>query len=314
MTRILFAAFIVLLNYNSFALNPVQLEKKLEQLVDKEKAGMVFIDLKSGCELSIGGSREFPAASVAKLPVMAAAYHLSQNGIINLNNKIQFREADRMEGSGVLRWMKAGRSYTIFNLIRLMIVLSDNSATKMLVDCIGAPVVNGYLAEAGITKTRITDHTMLVEPPSAEVNMTTPYEMAVLVRKIFKQDGFNKESARQMLSFMKSQKYRWGIWRGVPPGVIVADKTGNLEKILNDVGIVYTKNGCYILSIFTHGYAKQRDARIMINEISKVVYEEYTGEKVIQKKKKIIRKYKKKLSRKRRYNRIRHLRSAKFTH
>ena len=247
---------------------------------NRDKVGYVFFDAKTGLGLQLNGTREFPAASVAKVAVMAAAYSLSDRGLLDLNQKIKFRESDKLGGSGVLQWMKAGKEYSLWNLIRMMIVLSDNTATKMVVDAIGMDEINQYLRAQKLNSTSIIDPTMLCESPSKNINLTSPYDMALIMLRIKKGQGFSSGAIKDMLSFLKNQRYRWGIWRGVPRGVKVADKTGNLEGILNDVGIVYTKYGDYILSIFTSGFKKQRDARIMINELSKATYEEYTGETI----------------------------------
>lgn len=260
------------------------LPAKLHQLTAsyESRVGVAFIDPKSGWIFSINGSSEFPAASVAKVPVMAAAYHLADSGLLNLERKVPFHNRDKLGGSGVLQWLRGGRTYTIRNLIRLMIVLSDNTATKLVVDTLGLKRINQYLTNIGLTETIINDPTMLVEPPALFNNRTTPNDMAKLIEKIYRSKGFSSAAAKEMLSFMRSQKYRWGLWRGVPPGTTIANKTGNLEGILNDVGIIYTKKGNYILAVFTQQFKKQREARLIINNISRITYEEYTGEKVIQ--------------------------------
>lgn len=247
------------------------------------KVGAAFIDMGSGWEAEINGRQEFPAASVAKVPIMVTAYHLADSGKLNLESKARFTGKDRLGGSGVLQWMPAGKTYTLRNLTRMMIVLSDNSATKMMVDRLGMPTINAYLISSlEARNTIIADPTMLQEPPAPNVNHTTPLDMAHIAAKIEKGEGFSPQARKEMLSYMRNQRYRWGIWRGVPAGTVVADKTGNLEGILNDVGVVYTKQGNYVLSIFTWGFKKQRDARLVINELSKAAYEEYTGEKVPQ--------------------------------
>lgn len=251
------------------------------------KVGVTFFDLKTGWTMQVNGSQEFPAASVAKVPVMACAYHLYSLGTLDLNRKILFKESDKLGGSGVLQWMRGGKSYTLRNLIRMMIVLSDNTATKLVVDTIGLKAINDYMVSIGLANTIIKDPTMLVEPPAYNNNLTTPLDMARLLVKINGGQGFTQKAKLEMLSYMRNQRYRWGIWRGVPAGTKVADKTGNLEGILNDVGIVYAKSGNYILSVFTQGFKKQRTARLLINEISKAAYEEYTGQKVVQPKKQI---------------------------
>lgn len=262
------------------------LQSKLARLASTSegRVGIAFIDLNTGREMSINGSQEFPAASVIKVPIMAAAYHLSESGKINLKQKVLFRKSDKLGGAGVLQWARTPNYYTLWKLIRLMIVFSDNTATRLVVEHIGREKINSYLQSIGLARTAVVDPTMLKEPPSPCVNMTTPTDIAHLMAKIYKAEGFTPQSRKEMLAFMRNQRYRWGIWRGVPSGTVVADKTGNLDGILNDAGIIYTKKGNYILSVFTWGFKKQRRARLLINGISRTAYEEYTGEKVIEKK------------------------------
>jgi len=101
--------------------------------------------------------------------------------------------------------------------------------------------------------------------------------MAQILWMIYHHHGLSQKSSKQLIAWMNYQRYRFGIWRGLPPGTYVANKTGHLEGITNDAGIIYTKKGNYILSIFTWGFKKTRTARRLINEISRVVYEDYTG-------------------------------------
>jgi beta-lactamase class A len=252
--------------------------QKLQKLAApyQNKVGIYLIDLKSGSNFQINGHNRFPAASVAKLAVMATAYHLAESGKLNLDKRIVLQNSDKLSGSGVLRWMKAGNVYSIRNLIRLMIVHSDNTATKMIVDEIGLDEIRGYLKKIKLNDTIIPDRTMLKEGPGEEINLASPENIARLCADIKNLRGFSYGSAREMLSYMKRQKYRWGIWRGVPKGIQIADKTGNLERVLNDVGIVYSPAGNYVISIFTFGFAKKSEARKLINKISEVVYKDYT--------------------------------------
>ncbi|MFA6431756.1 MAG: serine hydrolase [Candidatus Margulisiibacteriota bacterium] len=325
-------AFIILLTLLTIISLPSQavpperlqtIQTKLDSLTAPygKKIGIAFIDLNSNTFFHINGSAEYPAASVAKVPVMATAYYFQDAGKADLEKKLTYRKEDRLGGSGVLQWMRPGNSYTMRNLIRMMISLSDNTATKMTVDEIGLENINTYIKHLGLNNTTIADSTMLKERPEPGINLTSPLDMAYLTLQIEHPQGFSDKSRQEMLKFMKNQRYHWGIWRGVPPGTVVADKTGNLDKVLNDVGIVYTKHGNFILSIFTRDFTKQRDARKLINEVTKVCYEGFTGEKVpeIVAKKSAPKKYKrskkvkkkritKKKSRsKRRNNRVGHL-------
>ena len=154
------------------------------------RVGVAFIDLRSGKEFSLNGAQPFMAASVAKVPVMAAAFHLSDLGRLDLQQKLVFREEDKLGGSGILQWMRGGTAYTRWNLARMMIVLSDNTATRLLVDDLGLPAVNGYINTIGLRQTAIVDPTMLNEPPATALNKTSPLDMAHLLAMIARSPGF----------------------------------------------------------------------------------------------------------------------------
>lgn len=288
MIKKIFLSLLVLIvwhNFSAAALTEASkqnLQNNLQKLIApyNNNVGLAFIDLKTGWQCAVNGTEEFPTASVGKVPVMACAYHLASLGDLDLDQKIKFRESDKLSGSGILQWLRGGQTYTLRNLCRMMIVLSDNTATKLVVDHLTMPTINHYLRDQGLEKTIIADPTMLVEPPAIDNNRTTPLEMANLLVKINDSQGFTAAGKKEMLSFMRNQRYRWGIWRGVAPGTVVADKTGNLEGILNDAGIVYTDSGNYILSIFTQGFVKQSEARQIINQASKIIYENYSGQKI----------------------------------
>lgn len=261
-----------------------RLNANLQTLIATQEArvAVTVIDLQSERQISFNGSTPLPAASVVKLPVMAAAFSLAEEGKLDLQQRLTFQESDKLEGAGVLRWMKAGQSYTLWNLIRLMITLSDNTATRLVVNALGIPEIAAYLKKNGLSQTRISDPTMLVEPPSDHNNLTSTDDMAKLLVQIYNRRGFSAESAKQMIFWLNYQRYRWGIWRGVPAGTYVANKTGNLTGILNDVGLVYSPKGVYALAVMTEGFPNNTKARLFINEVSRIVYEGYTGKKVLR--------------------------------
>ena len=241
-----------------------------------DKVGVYFIDTKSSFEVGVNAEKQFPTASVGKVPVMVTAFHLAETGKLMLEARLPLKESDKLPGSGVLQWMRPGRtSYSIRNLIRMMIVLSDNTATKMVIGQVGLEEINHYMQSLGLNGISIVDTTMLNEPPAEAINLSTPQDMARLLLRIKNDPMLSPAFKAEMLSYMRNQRYRWGIWKGVPPGVIVADKTGNVDKVLNDVGLVYSPAGNYVLSVFTCGFEKQRDAKKIINKISEIVYNAY---------------------------------------
>jgi len=272
---------VLALGLGAQAADPIRLQGGLRQLLARygDQVGVVLIDIRSGRSISQNGDLPFPAASVIKLPIMAATFKEAENRKLSLEDRIAMTENKKLPGSGVLQWLKPN-TYTIWNLTRMMISLSDNTATLLLSEKLGLPKLNEYCQAFGLRYTIIKDRTTLVEPPSPEANYTTPQDMARLLLKIYCRDGFADQSVKDMLAFMENQRYRWGICRPLPWRTKIANKTGNLDGVLNDVGIVFTPGGDYILSVFTRGFPKKREAREIINAVSAYVYEAYQPGKI----------------------------------
>ncbi|MFA4904977.1 MAG: serine hydrolase [Candidatus Margulisiibacteriota bacterium] len=283
------------------AVDPLKLESGLRGIVGRygEKVGLTLVDIKSGRSVSINGEVAFPAASVIKLPIMAATFKESEDHKISLEDRLAMTEDKKLPGSGVLQWLKPN-TYTIWNLTRMMISLSDNTATRLVSEKLGLDAINAYCRAVNLKQTVVKDGTALVEPPSPEANYTTPREMADLLIKIYSRDGFAEQSVKDMLAFLENQRYRWGICRPLPWRTKIANKTGNYDGVLNDVGIVFTPAGDYVLSVFTNGFPKKREAREIINAVSAYVYEAYQPGKIVKAKIKL--KKKKRFRRSRRKN------------
>ena len=245
-----------------------------KKVVKGYKIGIAFQDMRTGSRLSVNGNSIFPAASIIKLPVMASVYSLADRGSLHLDQKIRFGDRDKLPGAGILQWLRP-TSYRLWNLCRMMISLSDNTATRLCVNTVGKGNVNRYCKVIGLYRTRLLDETALAEAPKVRINTTTPLDILKLLVRIEKGTGFSMNSRRQMLSFMLGQKYRFGIPRGLPSNVRVANKTGNLERVLHDAAIVYTPRGTYALCVFTKGFLRDRQARLVINAVSLAVYRCY---------------------------------------
>jgi beta-lactamase class A len=157
----------------------------------------------------------------------------------------------------------------------MMISLSDNTATRLLINRVGMKKINSYCRRIGLQSTRILDPTALAEPPKRNVNITTANDTVRLLHRIETRKGFSSSSRKDITSFMLNQKYRFGIPLVLPQGFVCANKTGNLEHVLHDSAIVYAPKGTYILCVFTKGFKQDRNARLVINDVSRIVAEYY---------------------------------------
>ncbi|MBU0573809.1 MAG: serine hydrolase [Candidatus Margulisiibacteriota bacterium] len=278
MKKLIFTVILLLAASLSHAFDIRALESKLSDYLAPYggKVGVAFIDCQTMEQFSVNGDLPYPAASVIKMPIMTTLFFMSDRSLVDINERVVLKNSDKLEGSGVLRWLKAGNSYTLWGLARMMISISDNTATRLLVRKIGQDNINDFCKLMGLNNTRLNDETALVEPP-ANCNRTSPNDMASLIYKIKYGNAFSPKAVEDMLAFMKNQRYRWGIVKPLPPGTIVANKTGNLTGVLNDVGMVYTDRGNYILAIMTWKFQQKSEARKVINRISEMAYNFYVN-------------------------------------
>ena len=155
-------------------------------------AGLAARNLVTGEEIVINADLRFPTASVIKTAVMVEAYHQAARGTLSLDTTITLREEDKVGGSGVLNGFSDGVALPVRDLIHLMIVVSDNTATNLLVNRLGTRNVDERLVALGL------EHTKLFRPtfrdgkadifPELEkefgLGMSTPREMAKLMALI----------------------------------------------------------------------------------------------------------------------------------
>ncbi len=244
------------------------------KLLPGHRVAVSFIDIKSGYKISVNGDKIFPAASIIKIPVLAALFDQIQKKRISLKERIYCSNRDKLPEAGQLQWLPP-QFYSVQNLAFRMIANSDNTATRLLVRRVGRARVNAYAKKNGLRNTFVRDETALSELPNSNVNLTSANDIAKVLLRIETGKGFSPSSRKEMLSYMFSQKYVFGIPKALPPGFRCANKTGMLSNVLHDSAIVYSLRGNYILCVFTKGFVNEKKAASLIREISRIVSSYY---------------------------------------
>lgn len=276
--------------------------------------GVSVKDLSSGVGASVNGDELFPMASVFKVPIILEFYRQIESGTLNLGEKVILLEKNKVPGSGILKELSEGLEITFRDLLELMMILSDNTATDLVVERVGMENVNKTLRELGLKKTRIVvdckdilfDLVGLDTFPDEEKtldqfndkarenplggtwslgeeknNVTTPDEMLYLLELIVQGKAASRESSDAILETMA--KCQTGIYRisKYLPGqeIDFSHKTGSLPGIRNDAGIVtHRKTGrSYILCCFTKNSKDVYSAEETIARISEVVYDHFVS-------------------------------------
>jgi beta-lactamase class A len=259
-----------------------QLHKKLQAELERAVGqfdgvmGIAVKDLGGAEAFTVNADAVFPQASSIKIPVLVELYRQAQSGTVKLDERVEIKKALVAGGSGVLQHFNDGGSaLTLRDLAVLMIVLSDNTATNILIDRVGMEKVNGMLAHHGLRKTRLQRRMLDTEAQKAgRENLSTPLEMVWLLGLLQQGKILNAENTAaviEILSYPKNTALR----RGLPGNVRLANKPGGLAGVSCDSGIVYLEGRPYAISVMTtFGPASDPDAgAAAIGGVSKRVYE-----------------------------------------
>ena len=204
-------------------------------------------------------------ASTIKLPIMAAIFAAVAEGKARWTDVLPLTGPRKVSGSGVVRELSNGLRLPIRDLVNLMIVVSDNTATNMLLERFPGNGVNAMMDKMDLGHTRslrmiLGDGTDLKAIPSGlsaagrdpenqryGIGVTTPREMVMLLERIELGKVVSPAASKEMISILKRQQFKEGIGRHGTDAV--ASKSGSLDHLRSDVGIVYTKGGRIALAV-----------------------------------------------------------------
>jgi beta-lactamase class A len=228
--------------------------------------GIYVKSLETGEEIALDADRQMETMSTIKIPLMVEVLEQAKGGKFKLTDKYTFVQADSQPGTGTIQRLDPGAVMTIKDLITLMIIVSDNTATEVLYRMVGGPdAVNARLDKLGLAKTRAMNvpsrwFPALRAAPTTEqfyragahpFGLSTPREMGRLLEMMERGTLVDKPSSELMLRIMRAQLYRTRIPRYVT-GYTIPHKTGDfLPYVGDDVGVLEAPGKTIIVSIFT---------------------------------------------------------------
>ncbi len=273
--------------------------------------GFAFTDLQTGESFFLNGDTELPAASAFKVYLLAEFLRQCESGKFDLMDRHELKAEFVSPGSGVLCDLLPGMNLTLLDYARLMMMLSDNTATDYLYHLTGGEnIKQNVIAPYALTKTKCdypckelidtyfdaakkvggercwlnTEDYRCTTPTN---DSTSPADMEKTLRLMYKGQLISPWVSEQMVDIMKRCHTNSRIPKHLPRGVECAHKTGTMDRVANDVGVVYTEKGDYILCLFYNGNVATReeyDANVkgrfsdnLLAEISKEVYQAFTA-------------------------------------
>jgi beta-lactamase class A len=249
-------------------------------------------NLDTGVSVGIREKEPVRTASTIKLPIMLTVFDAVARGQAKWNEMLTVTAADKVSGSGVIGTeFTTGIQLPLSDVMHLMIVLSDNTATNMIIERFTADAVNAYLDKLGIATTRAMRKVRgdgndlkapagwsaagkLPENQRFGLGRSTPKDMVTILEKLERGEIVSPDASREMIAVLKRCQDNGGIRRHISDPV--ANKTGALDALRSDVGIVYSKSGRIAMAITVDDipkpdYKPDNPGLLLIADLAKVV-------------------------------------------
>lgn len=289
--RVLVAALIFVVSTTAFAQNEAVTKRStLDQRVRAEvaqfkgKVSLFAKNLDTGETFELGADDRVPTASTIKLAVMIEAFARVAEGKAKWTDELVLTKAIKVGGSGILSEFADGLHLTFRDAVSLMMIMSDNTATNLVIDVLSADAVNARMESLGIKETRLMRR-VFGGGESAEgkkeeskrfgLGRTTPREMVMIMEKLERGEIISPAASKEMLELMKREQGTNGIWREqwrVPK----ATKSGALDALRSNVGIIYHPRGRIALAITCNEMPEQKwtvdnPALLLMSRLSELV-------------------------------------------
>jgi beta-lactamase class A len=257
------------------SVSDLMLAKTLEQLREYEGSfdgalGVAFLDVSGGQRFDLNGETVFPQASVIKIPIMIALYEAERAGRLRLDDEVSVQPQELIGGSGFLRpRLESGpAAFPLRELIRGMIIRSDNTATNKCISVVGMEQVNRVVESLKLKHTRL--RRIMLDGEAAtrdEENISTPNEMAQLVKMLVDGKVVDAEASRQMLATMR--EVEGGFRQGLPLDTATAVKTGAIPGSRSETGVIWVGGRPFVLSVMS---AYIDDRHSPVPDVARLVY------------------------------------------
>lgn len=250
------------------------LKNKLESIIDQyianqkiQTASIFFKKFNTNESLLINKTEKYAPGSLLKISIMIAILKMSEADNQLLNKKVTFTQISKNNKvqSIVSNSIQMGQSYTIKELLKYMIVYSDNNAASLIAKNIDGKILKTLFSDIGLQAPDLNSNDLFLN-----IN-----ELSFFMRVIYNGSYLTKANSEYALELLSKSDYKNGLLKDIPTDIIVAHKFGesgnDLEKQLHETGIIYANNSPYLITVMTKGNNRDELANF-ISEISKTVY------------------------------------------
>ena len=250
----------------------------------------IYINDLQGNVIAINADEKFETASTIKVYILAALFDAIEKGKASLSDMLEYKKEHEIDGSGVMNSLEIGTVLSVKNIATLMIIVSDNIATNILIDYLGVDNINACIQALGCKDTVL--HNPIDFEKYDKLGTSTPRDYASMWERMAQGTLISPEASAQMLAICKQQHYNSMLTKSIPAYyldpdnfddgeiIYVASKSGSMNACRNDGGIISTPYGKYVIVLFNKEfsdamYYPEHPATVFGSKVSRLVFDQY---------------------------------------
>lgn len=266
------------------------LEKRIEaELKSYDGRMCIYADDLKGHVIAIGADEKFETASTVKTYILACLFDEIEGGRASREDMLTYEESHMVDGSGVLCALDLGAVLRVKDVATLMMIVSDNVATNMMIDYLGVEKINACIQKLGCRDTVLYNPIHFEE--FQQLGVTTPRDYGSIFTRLLAGTLISEESDARMVEILKKQHYNSMITKDFPAVYMdsdntddilihVASKSGSMDACRNDGGIVYTPYGAYVIVMLNKDfsdamYYPAHPATVFGARVSRMILDQY---------------------------------------
>ena len=252
----------------------------------KGKVSLFAKNLDTGETYSLNADERVRTASTIKIAVMIEAFARVAEGKAKWSDDLVLTKEKKVSGSGILGELSDGLHLTLRDAINLMMILSDNTATNLVLDVLTTDGVNARMESLGFKQIKINrkigsggESAAGKDPENKKfgLGVATPREMVLVMEKLERGEIISAAASKEMINLMKREQGRNAIGRSLPD-VAMASKYGALDRLRSAIGILYTKKGRIAMAISCDDmpevmWSVDNPAYLLMSKLSEVLVE-----------------------------------------
>lgn len=235
-------------------------------------AGVYVHCFHSQQRIAINADMVFPAASLIKLPVLWTYYAQVTDGRLHPNHPIPIPPEDVVGGCGVITHLLPGLTLRHSDLARLMIILSDNTATNLLIEQVGIAQIAATVQQLGLRHTSLQRKLMDYAARDRGLdNFTSPADVGALLERMWQRDGLPAAACAEMIDILHRQQLRGKLPALLPEEAWIAHKTGEIPGCEHDAGIIQYGEQTAVVVIMTQHLASKAEGIAFCQQVGGAV-------------------------------------------